>query len=110
MKRHLKILARKVVKYYIAGSCIELKVFSRCWLLPVKGLWPNSGLFLRQEGKILVLAASGDSITGGGPEQIKKAAVGAQMKGYDGTAHGTGLFRTNPDSLEIIATFFNGAL
>ncbi len=61
-------------------------------------------------GAILVLAAKGDSITGGGPELLRRVAPSATQALYEGGAHGTELFGANPDSVQRLAAFLKEKL
>lgn len=61
-------------------------------------------------GAILVLTATGDSVTAGGPEVIARAASGTRLIQYESDAHGTDLFDPHPESLEAITDFFQQRL
>lgn len=62
------------------------------------------------KGALLVLAASGDSITGGGPDLIRRADPKATVKMFDGGEHGTKLFDSQPEAAAAVAEFFQGKL
>jgi pimeloyl-ACP methyl ester carboxylesterase len=61
-------------------------------------------------GRILVLAASGDSSMRGGPEAIRRLSPSAEIETYAGDAHGTNLFWSNPESVDAVATFLARSL
>jgi len=61
-------------------------------------------------GALLVLTATGDTITGGGPELIARILPGAQPKTYDGDAHGTDLLYVYSDALDVLTEFFKTKL
>ncbi len=65
----------------------------------------------RYRGALLILSASGDTITGGGPETIRHAApIPPNVQSYAGDAHGTGLFSAHPESLQTLTDFFKTKL
>lgn len=62
------------------------------------------------KGSILVLAAQEDSIMGGGLDAVRRAAPAAEVKTVPGSAHGTQLLATNPESLDTLSTFLTSHL
>ena len=61
-------------------------------------------------GKILIVSADGDGITGSGPNGISSAAKGhVERKAYPGTEHGTELLAAHSDCAELIAKFVTAA-
>ena len=57
-------------------------------------------------GRILILTASRDDVTGPGPQVIADTAgSAATVKSFDGSAHGTEIFSAHPDSVDALVTF-----
>jgi len=61
-------------------------------------------------GRALVIWASGDSITGGGPEILERAmGARADVRAYPGTAHGVAIFDEHPDARDAFVAFLAAA-
>ena len=68
---------------------------------------PAAGAY---KGALMILSAKGDPIMEGGPETVTRTRGDVESKVYEGDAHGTKLFSSQPDSADAITVFFKAHL